>query len=244
MDSTEFAEWPNEIAWVYVICNPKREKERFERLVPHLIMRGIPKERLRMCGPTWADELDNETIFKVYDPYLRRGNLPTFTYKSERLSKGEISLMLNFFTAMQNLKTDLSGNKAVLILESDAYLRRDFVPRLVQSLNHAKANGNGDWDFMSLGEGVGLRPADAPNSLYAEQKTYAPNGPWMTRCADAMLFRGDFLNRMARTYLPLKECLDWELNFQGLLHKAKALWVHPPLAEQGTTRNRYDTHLK
>lgn len=240
MDTAEFAEWPEEVAWVYVICNPKKEKERFERIVPHLLMRGIPKEKLRVCGPTWGDELDTETAFKVYDPYLRRGDLPTFTYKSARLTKGEVSLMLNFFTAIQNAKADLSGNKAVLILESDAYVRRDFVPRLVQTLKHADKA----WDFISLGEGVGMRPDGAPSSLYGEQKTYPPNGPWVTRCADAMLIRGNFLEAMAKTFLPLKECLDWELNFQALLHKAKALWADPPLAEQGTTRNRYETHLK
>jgi hypothetical protein len=238
------SEWPDEVRWVYVLCNPTHEKERFERIIPHLLMRGIPKERLRVCGPTWGSELDAQTMLRVYDPFLPRGDFPTFTYKSARLSKGEVSLVLNFYAAIQNAKKDLSGSDCILVLESDAWLRRDFVARLKDTLIAAKATGGGEWDYLSLGEGVGTRVPGMSKSYYGATKVFPAPHRWVFRCTDSMVFSARFVDRLATTLVPFKECLDWELNFQAILHQAKAMWVDPPLAEQGTTHGREDTFLK
>ena len=234
--------WPEEVKWVYILCNPQHEKARFERIIPHMILRGVPKERIRVCGPTWGDTLETQTIFKVYDPYLKRGDLPPFCYKSARLSKGEVSLVLNFFAAAQNAAKDLSGNDMVLVFESGAYIRRDFVPRLRETI--AGANAEAEWGCVSLGEGVGTRGVPATRSYSAPTKVFPSPHTWPYRCTDSMLFRGTYLQSLTKTLLPFKESLDWELNFQNILHKGKVLWVDPPIAEQGTTHGREDTLLR
>ena len=58
-----------------------------------------------------------------------------------------------------------------------------------------------------------------------------------------MLFRGEFLGKIAQTLIPFRECLDWELNYQLAAHRGIALWADPPLAEQGTGRYRDVTLL-
>lgn len=235
--------WPEQVKWVYILCNPQHEKARFERIIIHMIMRGVPKDRIRVCGPTWGDTLDAQTIFKVYDPFLKRGDLPPFCYKSARLSKGEVSLVLNFFAAVQNAAKDVSGDEMVLVFESDAYIRRDFVPRLQETIAQA-ARKEPDWTCVSLGEGVGTRGVPASRSYSAATQVIASPTPWGYRCCDAMLFRGSYLQGLVKTLLPFKECLDWELNFQSMLNKGKTLWVDPPLAEQGTTHGREETFLR
>ncbi len=235
--------WPEEVKWVYILCNPQHEKARFERIIPHMIIRGIPKERIRVCGPTWGDTLETQTIFKVYDPFLKRGDLPPFCYKSARLSKGEVSLVLNFFAAAQNAAKDISGNDMVLVFESDAYIRRDFVPRLRETIAGAAA-AEAEWGCVSLGEGVGTRGVSGTRSYSAPTKVFPSPHTWPYRCTDSMLFRGSYLQSIAKTLLPFKESLDWELNFQNMLNRGKVLWVDPPLAEQGTTHGREDTLLK
>ena len=242
------AVWPDQIRWVYVLCNPKHEKERFERIIPHLLLRGVPKERLRVCGPTWGSELDSNTILKVYDPFLPRGDLPAFSFKAARISKGEASLVLNFYAAIQNATRDfsgpepkdLSGSDCILVLESDVWIRRDFVPRLADLLKVATP----DWDYISLGEGMNTRVPGMSKSYYTPTKVFEPPHKWVFRCTDSMLFSRSFVERLGKTMLPFKECLDWELNFQAMLHGAKTLWADPPLAEQGTTRGREETFLK
>lgn len=236
--------WPEEVKWVYILCNPQHEKARFERILPHLLLRGVPKERIRVCGPTWGDTLDTQTIFKVYDPFLKRGDLPSFCYKSARLSKGEVSLILNFFAAIQNAAkdADLKDTDSIVVLESDAYIRRDFVPRLKETLAGA-ANVAEGWGCVSLGEGVGTRGVPASRSYSAGTQVMKSPTPWGYRCTDSMLFRGEYLRAISKTLLPFKESLDWELNFQNMLNKGTILWVDPPLAEQGTTHGREDTHL-
>lgn len=234
--------WPESVRWVYVLCHPEKEKARFERLVPHLLMRGIPKDRLRFCAPTWGDSLENDLVFKVYDPFLNRGGLPAFSFKSARLTKGEISLILNFYAAVSSAAKELSGNEVALFLEADTYLRQDFVKRLTDTLTAAEEEAG--WGYISLGDGVATRPPGCPKSMYGPARVYKPPHTWAFRCTDSMLLSGDFIRNLAKTLIPFNDALDWELDFQVMLHQGKSLWADPPLAEQGTTRNREESVLK
>jgi hypothetical protein len=232
-------EWPSQIDHVFLLANPRREKERCDRLIPHCIERGIPPICLSVCAPTWGDELSSEQIFRHYDPFCRP-NIPTLSFKSRCLSKGEISLVLNFaqaalFSIQQKFKT-------VILLESDVWLRPDFVERLHQILQDAETTGK-EWDYISLGEGARTRPEKAPFSMFCPTRLYSPPHQFVFRCTDSMLFRVHFLEKIMGTLFPFRECLDWELNLQAMVHKAKSWWADPPLAEQGTACNRVVTTL-
>ena len=154
------------------------------------------------------------------------------------LSKGEISLVLNFYSAAQ-LAVE-AGWKTVILFESDVWLRDDFVPRLTDLLKDLSTK---EWDYVSLGEGVRTRPPTCDPSLYAPTKAYMPPHQYVFRCTDSMLFKVSYLQRILTTLIPFRECLDWELNIQTMAHKGKALWADPPLAEQGTAVGRQETSL-
>ena len=64
--------WSNEIEKLYVICHNVKEKERYDRLIVHLKEIGIPDDVVLFMAPVWSDELTNELIFNVYDPFLPR----------------------------------------------------------------------------------------------------------------------------------------------------------------------------
>lgn len=232
-------EWPSQIDHVFLLANPRREKDRCDRLAPHCVEQGIPSQRLSFCGPTWGDELSTEQIFKYYDPFCRP-HIPIFTFKARCLSKGEISLVLNFaqaaMTAIQN------NLKVVIMLESDVWLRPDFVERLHQILEDAESTGK-EWDYISLGEGARTRPEKVPESMFAPTKLYPTPHKFVFRCTDSMLFKVSFLQKVMTTLFPFRECLDWELNIQAMGHNAKTWWADPPLAEQGTSCGRMLTHL-
>ena len=227
--------WPDAVKTVYVLCHPEKEKARYDRLMPHLLSVGIPAERIKICAPTWGADLTVEQIFAGYNPYLKR-EVPTFTFKGASLSRGEISLGLNFAAAV---KAAAAQEGLVITLESDVWLREDFVPRLVALL----ADATQPWDYISLGEGVATRPPGAHPSYYAPSKAYQPPNQWVFRCTDSMLFTTDYMKRLNRTFLPFREIIDWEMNYQLMLHKGKALWADPPLAEQGTCNSRLVTSL-
>jgi hypothetical protein len=242
------AVWPKEVTTVYVVCHPIKEKARWERLLPHLLERGVPLDRIRPFAPTWGADLTAETIFKFYDPYLDRSPLPTFTFKGACLSRGEISLYLNFVGCILDATEESAGSDddIILILESDVWLRVDFVERLKEVLAAAKAEAAGaPWDYISLGEGIGTRPKEvvAFSSYYAPTKLYPPPHKFVFRCTDSMLFTRAYLKRLSQTALPFKEAADWEMNYQMMLHGGKAYWADPPLAEQGTCFNRMITSL-
>ena len=244
MSSAELTTWPDEVRAVYVLCHPIKEKARWERLLPHLLARGVPANRIRVCAPTWGSELKAEEIFRVYDPFLKRATLPTFTFKGAGLTRGEISLGLNFGAAVADC-TQRGDEGLVITLESDVWLREDFVPRLRELIASAAAVdlSGSTWSYISLGEGVGTRPPGAPLSYYAPTRAYKPPHSWVFRCTDSMLFTTDFFKKLVKTYIPFKEIIDWEMNFQIALNGGKALWADPPIAEQGTWNNRLMTSL-
>jgi hypothetical protein len=223
--------WNDSVKSVYLLCNPEKEAGRFKRVVPHLLMRGIPKERLKLASPTWGDTLSAQSIFNVYNPFLNRGQIPAFSFKSACLSRGELSLNINFYNIVLNALKDLSGNDSIIVFESDIYLRQDFNERLSSILTDLSGV---EWDYVSLGEGVGTRPPDAPKSYYGPTKLYKPPYQWVFRCCDSMLLSRRFIEKLQKTFIPFKECLDWELNFQMMLHRGVALWADPPLAEAGS----------
>jgi hypothetical protein len=230
--------WPDAIKLIYVLCHPTKERDRFERLIPHLLERGVPEDRIRVWAPTWGSELTVEQIFTAYNPYLDRG-VPTFSFKGSNLTRGEISLGINFATAVLDVARSTTQGQ-IMVLESDIWLRHDFVDRLNDLLKDTEGR---PWDYLSLGEGVGTRPPGAPTSYYAPTKAYTPPHQWVFRCTDSMLFSTEYLRRLAHTVLPFKEIIDWEMNFQLMLHRGTALWADPPLAEQGTCYSRIITSL-
>ena len=229
--------WSNEIKKVYVICHNVKEKERYDRLIVHLKEIGIPNDVVLFMAPVWSDELTNELIFNVYDPFLPRP-VPGLTFKGRGLSKGEISLGLNFYACVRDA-VENSYNK-IVILESDIWLRNNFIECLNDLLADLKEK---DWDFVSLGEGVGTRPPNAPKSYYSKTKAYVPPHNWVYRCTDSMMFQLPYLQKLVKTFIPFREIIDWEMNFQNILHNGKALWADPPLAEQGTCYSRYISSL-
>ena len=231
------SEWPKEIDKVIVLAHKEKETVRFQRLQKHFLECGLPSDRLVFCAPTWGDQLTSEKIFQVYDPWCRQG-IQAFTFKARCLSKGEISLVLNFAAAAQLAIRE--NWQTVVILESDSWLRHDFVPRLKDLLADLQEK---EWEYVSLGEGARTRPPNCDLSLYGPTKAYVPPHPFVFRCTDSMLFRVSFLQKILTTLFPFRECLDWELNIQSMIHKAKCLWADPPLAEQGTGVGREETTL-
>ena len=213
---------------IYIICHSVKESQRYERLVKHLEDVMIPTNIIQFMAPVWSDELSNELIFSVYDPFLPRP-VPGLTFKGRGLSKGEISLGLNFYACIQDAVKN--KYKTIITLESDIWLREDFVKRLKDLLENLKDKS---WDYVSLGEGVGTRPPNAPKSYYSDTKAYDPPHQFVYRCTDSMMFSSNFLEKLVKTFIPFREIIDWEMNYQNMLHGAKALWADPPLAEQGT----------
>ena len=225
---------------VYLLCHPEKEPSRWERLQAHLLDRGVPKNLWVCMGKTWGDQLSNN-VFDLYDPFVPRAGCPFLTWKGRALSLGEISLILNFWLAVDDAIE--KGYTNVIIFESDVFLRDDFSVRIGELMGLLKEQ---PWDFVSLSDGVGThaeRKDLNTNSVYAATGVYKPPHQFPFRCTDSMLFRVEFLKRIRKTAFPFRECLDWELNYQLGSHGGVALWVEPHLVEQGTVKNRLMTSL-
>lgn len=227
----------NSIDAVYLLCHPEKEPSRWQRLQDHLRARGIPESKWVQMAPTWGTDL-KEDVFTLYDPFAPRPGCPYLTWKGRNLSLGEISLVLNFWSGVDDAIEH--EYKTVLFLESDVFLREDFATRMDDLMRALEGK---PWDYVSLSDGVGTRAARQNMSIYAPTDVFKPPHSFPFRCTDSMLFRVEGLQKMRPAAFPFRDCLDWELNWQ--LHTAKAipLWADPPLVEQGTVKNRMATTL-
>lgn len=224
---------------IYIMCNPAHEPIRYEMLLKHLPSRGIPLEKVKFIHGPWGSEITSSTYFGVYDPYKTRFGLEkALSFKASRLLKAEVSLVLSFHKAVLTALND--GVETAIFFESDVFLREDFLPRLKTVLELSVAH---TWDYISLSEGVGTRPPGHPPSYFSETKLYPPPHQFVFRCCDSMLFCRSFLEKLSQTLIPFRECLDWEMNIQMILHRGTSLWVDPPLIEPGSGRARLMTHL-
>ena len=225
---------------VFVMCHPEHERSRYEWLRTHLPARGIPLDRITWVHDKWGSELTAADVFAAYDPFKPRlGINIALSFKSASMTRGEISLVLTFRKALEAALA--SGAPEVIIFESDVVLRPDFCERLESVLTQASSQS---WDYISLGEGQGTRPPGRQEiSYFAPTGLVNPETQWVYRCTDSMLFRREFVEKLLKTIVPFRECLDWELNAQTIAHDGKALWVDPPIVEPGSGRHREPSHL-
>jgi hypothetical protein len=220
---------------IYLLCHPEKEHSRWQRLQELLLNHGVPKEKWVNMGKTWSDDF-NENAFELYDPFIPRYGCPYLCWKGRALIKGEISLVLNFWLAVDHAIEHTYRH--VLFLESDVFLRDDFSKRIGELMAILDKR---PWDYVSLSDGVGshaVRDDIKSNSVFAVTGVFKPPHQFPFRCTDSMLFRVEFLKKMRRTAFPFRECLDWELNYQLGIHGGIALWVEPHLVEQGTAKGR------
>ena len=221
---------------IFVLCHPEYEPIRYQILLIHLEKRKIPMDRVHWVRGPWGSEISLEDFFKVYEPFLCRYDFKTaLSFKSAGLLRGEVSLVLSFFMALCQA-LDMYQDDKFIFFESDVVLREDFLERLDGVLSQS---GNLQWDYISLGEGVGTRPKDAEFSYFGPTRLFTPEHQFVFRCTDSMLLSREFLDKLRRSMLPFRECLDWELNFQMALHKGKSFWADPPLVEPGSGRWRF-----
>jgi len=235
------AEW---IPHVYIMCNPHYEPERYRFLQDHLKARGIPLNKTHFVWTKWGKELSSKEFFAAYDPYNHKFGVKTnLSFQSAALSRGEVSLIVTFYEVIRQVLEH--AHERVIVFESDVVLRPDFLPRLESVLKGLPGEGEGGWDYVSLSEGVGTRPKEVePAATYfGPQKLFKPPHQWVFRCCDSNLFHLRFLKKVWGTLLPCRECLDWEMNLQMLVHKGVPLWTDPPLSEPATGRGRYATSL-
>ena len=222
---------------IYLICNPAHEQDRYNSALRRMTGHGFPMEKVKIAGPTWGTSLSADLCFQVYDPWLPRP-IPALVFKSRALLRGEISLTLNFYSAIKDAHE--AGYKSIMVLESDVIFHQQFTERLAQIYEEL---GDKPWDYISLSDGVGTHLGEyMPNRpqyglWYSAPQTAILAPKFMTfRCTDSMLLGQRFIAHLYKHLIPFRDCLDWELNYQLYAMNGTAYWAEPHIVEQGTCK--------
>ena len=233
--------FPEPIDHVYILCDPKREPDRAAYLTNWLKDNDIDPTNYTMVLDTYGDDpfFQTKAVWDFYDPWTTKYGRKPMNFNRTNLKPAELSLIWNWAGVAR--RAVQAQHRVVLILESDVLFCPDFLHAFQTSLKALETETKG-WDFLSLSASAGLTPQNTTHKLW-----YPPNHPALpTRCTDSMVFRVPLLEKILGTLFPCAEVLDWELNFQLTLHKARCWWLHPPVTRQGsgtTAAHTYPTTL-
>jgi hypothetical protein len=214
------------IAKIYIQGELKRTDAEFYILLPALISAGYKKDDI-VCVPFMStSELNCESVFNIYDPFLPRGKLPLLDYKGPHLPLNDIVHVCSFVTILQNAAAlDLPDETVILVLDARAIPRRDF-DKLLKDLVGLP------WECLSLAHHPQNLAEDASYFSESEIREHELTTPVTSR---AVALRLSYVKKLVKTIMPFRESLDYELVFQTIIHKAKAQYVFPPIFDLRVT---------
>lgn len=231
--------WPVPIDHLYILCEPREERTRATYLANWFKSHNIDDDCWSFINKCYGKTLSAADAHAAYNPYVDRRPVEAVrSFNSYNMKPSEISLCINWDHFARSAV--LHGHKVVMMFESDVIFNDDFYIRLKDSMD-LLAQNKVDWDFLSISAGADLRPerSDRTDCL-----GWFPslNHYYHTRTCDAMIFKVSMLEKIIKTFLPVAEVLDWELNYQLTLHGSRTLWLDPPIIRQGSSRE-YETTL-
>lgn len=238
--------FPQPIDHVYILCDPQKEPDRASYLQQWLMRHQIDPTTYTMVLDTYGNDafFQSKAVWDSYDPWSTLHGRRPLNFNTTNLKPTELSLIWNWAAVAR--RAVLAGHKVVLILESDVLFCEDFLGRFTTALAALEHQTGGAWDFLSLSASAAIVP-HAAQAGGQGRLWYPPNRPdHPTRCTDSMVFRVPLLAKILDTLFPCAEALDWELNFQLTLHKARTYWLHPPVTMQGsgtTASHVYPTRI-
>ena len=228
---------------VYILCDPQKEPDRAAYLQQWLGTHQIDPATYTMVLDTYGSDAFFQTraVWDSYDPWSTAHGRKPLNFNTTNLKPTELSLIWNWAAVAH--RAVVAQHDVVLILESDVLFCDDFLNRFAAAWDALERETGGDWDFLSLSASAAI----VPHAPISQRLWYKPNRPeHPTRCTDSMVFRVPMLAKILETLFPCAEALDWELNFQLTLHKARCYWLHPPVTRQGsgvTAAHTYPTRI-
>jgi len=125
----------------------KKEQNKTLVVLYQLLQQGVSIDSIVCMAPNTDENLDLETVFKVYDPYLYRGSVPPISPVSTSMK--DIFTVLNYFLIFKNSELqNLEDSEIILILEPDVVLHKEFSALLKPILS------NPGWNIMSLSKEI------------------------------------------------------------------------------------------
>jgi hypothetical protein len=216
---------------VYILCDPLKEPDRANYLQRWLTEHEIDPTQYTMALDCYGDDpfFQSKAVWDFYDPWSTQHGRQPLNFNNQNLKPTELSLIWNWAGAAR--KAEAAGHKVVLFLESDVLFCPNFLDEFEAAMGALQKEYGDAWSFLSLSASAAI----TPYQVFPEKRWYFPNHPQLpTRCTDSMVMKVDLVSNILSTLFPCAEALDWELNFQLTLHKARSLWLHPPITRQGS----------
>jgi len=230
-----FRRWPAPIDHVFVLCDVEREPERAAYFTGWLKDNRMDPSCTTFACKTYGTTLDAAEAMAHYDPFLTRRPIEELQSPFRgNLRKSEVSLLLNW----HDIAVQACQHPIVMMFESDVRFPPTFLADLEFAMRLLRP---ADFDFLSITSLPHLRPNRAAGDT--TPRWFNPPQYFRTRTCDAMIFKGALLKKITDSFFPCADVLDWELNYHLNLHKARCLWLDPPILSQGSGTGVYETTL-
>jgi len=137
---------------------------------------------------------------------------------SRSMNKAEISLA---WKHVQFIKRAAESSRPCLVLEDDAILSNNFVEVINCLLEKSD-----DWDVIFPGSGCNLRKQG-----HGLIRVMHP----ASKCTDSYIVSTEAAKKLNSTLSKnIDLAIDWELNYQMMIHDLRVYWLEPPVVRQGS----------
>ena len=212
--------------------SPLAERKSF--LVKQFSNLGVTTEWFEM-EPTSAE------IEELYDnapnSWVTRMNEMSYgdKFPPRQLRQAELSLAYKHFKMYEKIIEQQV--QTTLILEDDVILDEEFIKKF----NFNIFNTPRDYDFIFIGSGCNLRISESDRR--PGQVAYLKTHP-ASKCTDSYVITYEAAEKIYESMQPFTFPIDFELNYQTLLHNMKVYWWEPPLVRQGSQCGLFGSEIQ
>jgi len=208
------------------------------------------KEKYDFCDIEWITEevVKKYQITECYDSSLdffnkklrsEFGKLYNIPYR--KLTKGEIEITLQHIDIYKRIVNENLTN--CIIFEDDVVIKENFRDNLMKCLKILPK----DFDIFYFGQGcfqeldfdinaIKEKYFDSPFTVFKKEDK-------QSRFSDSYVISRKAAEKILGTIIPFCLPIDWELNYQPIIHNMNIYWVYPTLTYQGSGFGIYPSNL-
>lgn len=231
-----------------IICNKKKEPERYNFLIKQINILGLNSflDIHFLENIIWKDDITELMIKQLCktDKSMIKHNR---SMKIKPLSKGEISLFLNYINCLQYIFNNFNEN--CLTLESDVVFKKNIRKKIEKITNNSRQLHS--WDIINVGEGQQdyMKKQGYPKTIPQIIDNYNFYKENINRCTEGLYWNYNSIKKILVNFEKEKDIngpIDTYLDVysDNLNNNFNIYWSEDTIVKQGSINRLFKSHLR
>jgi len=226
---------------IFIICNPKYEKDRYNYLQQEINKFNLDVTYFQHI---WGTEITNDIRMKHCKSDFTMKRFANRSMIKSPLSNSELSLFINHVECLKFIHEKFKDKQQCnfIIFESDIRFKKDFITRLSNIINCL--SNIPDWDIIDIGEGFRHGMLH-----YPKNKPILVNNEYFsledrTSCTEAFIWNYKSVSKFV-SYFKKNNSIDapFDVKLDHINIPFNIFWLHNTLVYQGSIHGEYSSNM-